>query len=45
MRQFVQSLHRLYKTGRVSQDKIQDYLSKNTITKAEYDYIVGTSAT
>jgi len=39
MRQFVQSLRRLYKAGRVTLDKIKEYLAKGTITPAEYDWI------
>lgn len=41
MRQFVESLRRLYKAGRVSLDKIKEYVASGKITPAEYDYIVG----
>ena len=41
MRQFVESLRRLYKVGRVSLDKIREYVASGKITSAEYDYIVG----
>lgn len=40
MRQFVESLRRLYRAGRVTLEKIQEYVAKGTITTAEYDYIV-----
>ena len=41
MRQFVESLRRLYKSGRVSLDKIKEYVASGKITRVEYDYIVG----
>ena len=41
MRQFVESLRRLYKAGRVPLDKIKEYVASSKITPAEYDYIVG----
>lgn len=41
MRQFVESLRRLYKAGRLSLEKIKEYVAKGTITPSEYDYIVG----
>lgn len=41
MRQFVESLRRLYKAGRVSLDKIKGYVASGKITPAEYDHIVG----
>lgn len=41
MRQFVESLRRLYKAGRVNLDKIKEYVASGKITSAEYDYIVG----
>ena len=41
MRQFVESLRRLYKAGRVPSGKIKEYVASGKITSAEYDYIVG----
>ncbi len=41
MRQFVESLRRLYRAGRITLTKVQEYVNKGTITTAEYDYIVG----
>lgn len=40
MRQFVESLRRLYKASRVSLDKIKEYVASGKITPSEYDYIV-----
>lgn len=40
MRQFVQSLRRLYHSGRISLEKIREYLAKGTITQEELDWIV-----
>ena len=40
MRQLVESLRRLYKAGRLSLEKVKGYVSKGTITPAEYDWIV-----
>jgi len=37
---FVESLRRLYKSGRVSLEKIKAYLASGKITPEEYDYIV-----
>lgn len=45
MRQFIESLRRLYKAGRVNLDKIKEYVVSGKITPAEYDYIVGIAAT
>lgn len=41
MRQFVQSLRRLYLAGRITLEKVQEYVSKGTITTEEYDWITG----
>jgi hypothetical protein len=40
MRVFIESLKRLYKSGRVTLEKIKSYLADGKITTAEYDYIV-----
>lgn len=40
MRILVESLKRLYKTGRLTLEQIQARLEKGTITQEEYDYIV-----
>ena len=45
MRQFIESLRRLYKAGRVNLDKIKEYVVSGKITPAEYDYIVGIAST
>lgn len=39
MSQFVESMKRLYKAGKVSLDKIKELLASRKITPAEYDYI------
>lgn len=39
MRVFVESLRRLYKSGKVTLEKIKQYLAGGKITTAEYDYI------
>ncbi len=44
MRQFVQSLRRLYLAGRVSLDKIKSFVADGTITTAEYGYIIAEGA-
>lgn len=39
MRRFVESLKRLYKTGRVTNERLQELLNNNEITQEEYNYI------
>ena len=39
MRVFVESLKRLYKSGKVTLTQIQAYLANGKITTEEYDYI------
>lgn len=39
MRVFVESLRRLYKSGKVTLEKIKQYLADGKITTAECDYI------
>lgn len=40
MRQFVDSLWRLYKNNKIQKQKIDNLLSLKKITKQEYDYII-----
>ena len=40
MSTFVESLRRLYKAGRVTQAKLQSYVTSGKITQAEYEYII-----
>ena len=40
MRTLVESLRRLYKNGRVTDEQLQDMIERNIITKEEYNYIV-----
>lgn len=37
---FVESLCRLYKAGRVDNEKLKSLLAENKITKQEYDHII-----
>lgn len=39
MRPFVESLKRLYRQGRVSLDKLKEFVHDGKITTAEYDWI------
>lgn len=41
MTQLIESLKRLYKNGKISEEKLQSMLQKNTITQYEYQYITG----
>lgn len=41
MRTLVESLKRLYESGRLTLEQIQARLEKGTITQEEFDYIVG----
>ena len=40
MRQFVESLHRLYINNQIPKQKIDDLLSLKKINQQEYDYII-----
>ena len=40
MRTFVESLRRLYVSGRITLTKVQSFLASGKITQEEYDYIV-----
>lgn len=42
MRRFVESLKRLYKNDRITEERLQELLSNNEITQEEYDYIIRT---
>ncbi len=41
MTQLVESLKRLYKKGKISEEKLQIMIKKSTITDYEYRYIIG----
>lgn len=41
MSTLVESLKRLYKSGRLTKAQVADRVKKGTITKGEYEYIVG----
>lgn len=41
MSAFAQSLKRLYKAGRITLDKIKEFLHEGKITLKEYDWIIG----
>ena len=41
MRTFVESLKRLYKAGRISRAKLEEFLSEGKISQEEFNYIVG----
>ena len=40
MKQFVESLYRLYKNKQVKKEKIDEFFASKKITQQEYDYIV-----
>lgn len=40
MREIVESLKRLYKTGKLTKAQIAERLAKGTITTSEYNYII-----
>ena len=44
MRILVESLKRLYESGRVTKDQLGKRVEKGTISQQEYDYIVGEQA-
>lgn len=41
MSTLVESLKRLYKSGRLTKEGVADRVRKGTITEEEYEYIVG----
>lgn len=41
MRTFVESLRRLYKAGRITVEKLQEFLAAGKINEEEYAYIIG----
>lgn len=41
MRILVNSLKRLYRSGRLTKDDIKERVKRGTITEAEYKYITG----
>ena len=41
MTQLVESLKRLYKKGKISEEKLHTMLQKSIITDYEYKYIIG----
>lgn len=41
MRTLVESLRRLYLSGRLTLEQIHERLEKGTITQEEYEYIIG----
>lgn len=41
MRTFVESLKRLYRQGRVTIEKLQQFMSEGKISQEEFDYIIG----
>ena len=40
MRQFVESVNRIYKSYKITEQKLKELLNKNKITQQEYDYII-----
>lgn len=40
MRRFVESLKRLYKSGRITEERVQQLLDNEEITQDEYNYIL-----
>lgn len=40
MNQFIESLCRLYKMGKINKEKLDELLFNGKITQQEYDYIV-----
>ena len=44
MRDFVESLKRLFENDRIKIEKMNELLANNKITQIEYDYILGKEA-
>ena len=44
MRILIESLKRLYESGRVTKDQLNKRVEKGIISQQEYDYIVGEQA-
>lgn len=42
MRMLVESLKRLYESGRLTKEQILDRVTSGKITQSEYEYITGT---
>ena len=40
MNQFIESLYRLYKQDKITNDKLKELLTKKKITQQEYEYII-----
>ena len=40
MNQFIESLYRLYKQDKITNDKLKELLTKKKITHQEYEYII-----
>lgn len=41
MRALVESLRRLYKSGKITAEKVAELLTEGKITEEEYEYIIG----
>ena len=41
MRAIVESLRRLYKSGKITEEKVAELLAEGKITQEEYDHIMG----
>ena len=41
MRALVESLRRLYKSGRINREKVDELFKNGKITEEEYNYILG----
>lgn len=41
MRALVESLRRLYKAGKITDEKVAELLTEGKITQEEYEYIMG----
>ena len=41
MRALVESLRRLYKSGRINKEKVDELFKNGKITEEEYNYILG----
>ena len=41
MRALVESFRRLYKAGKITEEKVAELLAEGKITQEEYEYIIG----